>query len=278
MIRPVRAALVTVSVAVTVCVSFALGGLPTALSVEPAFTRDQMREFLLAAEIVASQRTGKGITSPYRLTLSDGTVTHDAAFQVINEHKLKNQFADGRVELNFVDSYKYDIAAYRIAELIGLDGMMPVTVERTWRRQTGALSWWVPTKMDESERLKKKIEPPAPDDWNRQMHRMRLFAALVYDTDRNLTNVLIDEDWKLWMIDFSRAFRVPTTLVNEKDLVKADRALLSRLEALDGVEVARATRDYLTRDELDGVMKRRDRIVDHFNRLVAIRGERDVLY
>jgi len=36
---------------------------------------------------------------------------------------------------------------------------------------------------------------------------MRVFSQLVYDTDRNLGNVLISEDWHLWMIDFTRAFR-----------------------------------------------------------------------
>ena len=42
------------------------------------------------------------------------------------------QFNDGHVEINFVDSYKYNIAAYGIAELLGLDDMMPVYVERKW--------------------------------------------------------------------------------------------------------------------------------------------------
>ncbi len=58
--------------------------------------------------------------------------------------------------------------------------------------------------MDESDRLKKKIQPPNPTDWNNQMYRMRVFSSLVRDTDRNLTNVLITPEWKVMMIDFSR--------------------------------------------------------------------------
>jgi hypothetical protein len=30
---------------------------------------------------------GKGVTSPWRLTLSDGTLTHDAAFQAVDGRK-----------------------------------------------------------------------------------------------------------------------------------------------------------------------------------------------
>ena len=75
--------------------------------------------------------------------------------------------------------------------------MMPVYVERRWNGQLGSISWFVPTLMDESDRLKKKIQPPNPADWNNQMYRMRVFSSLVRDTDRNLTNVLISPEWKV---------------------------------------------------------------------------------
>ena len=74
---------------------------------------------------------------------------------------------------------------------------MPVYVERRWNGQTGSISWFVPTLMDESDRLKKKIQPPNPTEWNNQMYRMRVFSSLVRDTDRNLTNVLITPEWKV---------------------------------------------------------------------------------
>jgi hypothetical protein len=106
---------------------------------EPTLTVDQMKAFLLNAEIVASRGTPKGITSPYRLTLKDGTLTHEAGFQAIDERSSRRDFADGTVELNFVDSYHYDIAACELATLLGLGEMMPVTVERTWQGKIGAL-------------------------------------------------------------------------------------------------------------------------------------------
>jgi hypothetical protein len=34
--------------------------------------------------------------------------------------------ASGSTELNFVDSYKYNIAAYALAEMLGVEDMLPV--------------------------------------------------------------------------------------------------------------------------------------------------------
>jgi hypothetical protein len=181
-------------------------------------------------------------------------------------------------ELNFVDSYKYNIAAYEIARLLGIDYMMPVYVERRWNGQLGSISWFVPTLMDESERIKKKIEPPNANDWNQQMYRMRVFSSLLRDTDRNLTNVLITHQWKVMMIDFSRAFRLQPELLHLKDLSKIDRQLLAKLESITREDVAAATGDFLTKRELDPLMARRDLLVAHFKKQIAELGEAKVLY
>ena len=96
---------------------------------EPTLSKDQIKQFLLTAKVVKSQQSNKGITNPWRLTLTDGTVTHDASFQAVDEHKARMETIRG-TELAFVDSYKYNIAAYRLAEMLGIDDMLPVYVER----------------------------------------------------------------------------------------------------------------------------------------------------
>lgn len=248
----------------------------TTLSVE------QIKDFLQHAKVIRVRSTSKGVTAPSRLTLSDGTIEHDAVFQAIDDHQLiANLGGGGRpatAEMNFVDSYKYNIAAYELATLLGLQDMMPVYVERRWDGKTGSISWFMPTLMDESDRLKKKVQPPNAVDWNNQMYRMRVFSALAHDNDRNLTNVLITPQWKIMMIDFSRAFRLQAELKNPKDLSRMDRALFAKLQALDRKDVERVTRDFLTAREIDPLMQRRDLIVAHFKQLIADLGESKVLY
>ena len=126
---------------------------------EATLTKEQIENFLLTAKIIGNKQFGKGITHTYRLTLSDGTTTHDASFQSINENKATMQLATG-TELGFVDSYRYNIAAFRLAELLGLDDIVPVYVERKWKGDSGSLSWWLPVKMDEKERVAQKDSGP----------------------------------------------------------------------------------------------------------------------
>ena len=108
--------------------------------------------------------------------------------------------------------------------------------------------------------------------------RKRVFAALFRDTDRNQGNILITPDWKVVMIDFTRAFRLQTELIYANDLGKIDRTLLPRLEALTRDGIKQAVDDQLTAHEIDAVIKRRDIIVAHFKKLIAERGESAVVY
>ena len=245
---------------------------------EPNFTEDQMREFLLKAKVVGSRQTSKGVTSPWRLTLSDGTLKHDAAFQSIDEYRPTFELPDGTNEIGFRDSYHFDIAAYELAKLVGLGDMMPVTVERKWGGHKGSLTWWLPVKMDEGQRRDQKLSPPDLNAWNMQMDRMWVFSELVYDVDRNLTNMLIDGNWKLWMIDFSRAFRRQHTLENPARLTMCDRHLLEKLRQLDEAVVMEKTKPHITKEQVKAVMARRDLIVTFFDKKIAEKGEKAVLY
>ena len=136
----------------------------------PELSTEQIKTFLKTAKVIRTRSTDKGVTAPKRLTLSDGVITHDAVFQAIDERKMVAKMGGGgrqeTTELNFVDSYRYNIAAYELSRLLELDHMMPVYVERRVNGELGSISWFVPTLMDESDRLKKKIQPPSPTEWN----------------------------------------------------------------------------------------------------------------
>jgi hypothetical protein len=245
---------------------------------EPVLSEAEMRQFLLKAKVIGSKTSSKGITRPSRLTLSDGRITHDASFQSVNVSKSFQTLDNGTVEINFRDSYHFNIAAYELAKLLGLERMMPVTVERKWEGKIGSLSWWLKVKMDERDRLEKQIHPPDPEAWNAQMHRKRVFAHLVYDADPNLTNVLIGENWEIYMIDFSRAFRLREDLANVDDLVRCDRQLLDRLRQLSIADVQNAVKNHLGSEEVKALIKRRGKLVAHYEQLVAQKGEDAVLY
>jgi hypothetical protein len=241
-------------------------------------TAEQQREFLLNAKVIRSSQLKEGITNSHRLTLTDGKITHDAHFQSINERKSFKQLDRGG-EINFVDSYLYNIAAYELAELIGLDDMIPVTVERTWEGKMGSLAWWLPTQMTLGKMENDRIHPPDPEVWNKSMYKVRVFAELIYDTDRsNPGNELIGKNWELYMVDFTRAFRLYHDLKSPKNLVQCSRTLLEKLRALDGDELAAKVGKHLNRLEIEGIMKRRDKIVAYFEKLIAKQGESAVLY
>jgi hypothetical protein len=247
-------------------------------SSDSQLSREQQEEFLLHAKVIHSRRTGQGKTNPYTLTLSDGNIEHDASFQIVYERDAYRVFDDGTTEMNYVDSYLYNIAAYRLARMLGLEDMMPVTVERKCLGEIGSLSWWLSVQMNEKERTEKDISPPDILAHNKQKHKMRVFSELVYDNDRNETNVLIGENWELYMIDFSRAFRLYRDLKDARNLKYCDRDLFSKLQELDQDAVLKETEGLLTKDEVKAVMARRDVIVEIFKKMIEEKGEGAVLY
>jgi hypothetical protein len=250
---------------------------PSAAAAE-TLSPEQIERFLTTADIKGGRLIGKGVTSPWRLTLSDGSITHDAAFQSVDRERENVRFKGGREEKLFRDYYGYNIAAYRLARALGYDDLVPVSVERTWRGSKGALTWWVDKKWDEDERLKAKVEPPDRDAWERQIYLARVFTALVEDTDRNLGNQLVTEDFHLWMIDFTRAFRRSNTIDKPDYLRKIDRRLYERMKALDTRTVAQAVKPFVDREELQALYARLRAIVSHYSRIADERGENAVFY
>lgn len=240
-------------------------------------TAQEIEAFMRAAKVVRSKELSTGITRPLRLTLTDGTTTHDAVFQAIDEKKTVFVPQHGPTEINFVDTWRYNVAAYRLSTAIGLDWMMPVTIEYQYRGRQGALAWFMESLTDERRRLKEKVRPPDVQAWNQDMYRMRVFSALVRDTDRNLGNVLVSPGWRVIMVDFTRAFRLHP-VIDTREINQCERQLLARLEALTSGSLKEAVGDYLTGPEAEAVMKRRDLIVAHVRALIAQRGQDKVLY
>ena len=123
------------------------------------------------------------------------------------------------------------------------------------------------------------VDRAASLDVSANIGLQKMFLAIADDSDANLTNVLITNDWKVWRIDFTRAFRLHKDLKDPNaNLVHCDRQLFEKLKALDGNEVTERTKHYLTKDEVKAVMARRDNIVAQFQKMIAEKGENEVLY
>src|SRR5262245_16648930 len=134
---------------------------------QPFASREEIEEFLRNARIVKAKGTGLGTTNPLKLTLDDGRVQHFAVFKSIDERKAGATQLSGSTEIDFKDSWMFEIAAYELDKLLKLD-MVPVTVERTYRGQKGSLQFWIDNCMMESDRLKRKLNPPDPASWKQQ--------------------------------------------------------------------------------------------------------------
>lgn len=246
--------------------AFAFGSPPE------SWTIAEKEHFLETAPIIHEEPIGKGLTKPTRATLSDGRGTHDAEIQTVDIYMPLFKGADGSEEKEFKDTWKFNVAAYRLAKLLHLTNMVPVSVARVVDGKPAAVTWWVDhVLMDEHERIEKKIMPPDPARWRDEMDTVRTFDQLIYNMDRSWENLLIDTRWNAWMIDHTRAFRRWPTLRNEAMITQANPELVHSIESLTRAAVERELKPYVTDDEISGMMARRDRIVQLLKEHMAAR-------
>jgi hypothetical protein len=260
-----------------------LVGWPTAAQVTPpssapvALAPAEMEKFLLNAKILAKKDLSKGVTRAQRLTLSDGVVTHYAHMQDVDIALPIFNVDPKHTEVNFKDSYRYNIAAYRVAVQLGLDNV-PMSVERMIERKPAAVTWWLEGVMDEADRRKKKITATNPGRTDSYYHVMRVFDELIQNRDRNAGNIMWTSDDRMWMIDHTRAFRVGKELLKPDAIHRIDRGMFEKLRALNRAAVAESVGKTLTRDEIDALLTRRDLLVKLFDQRIASRGESAVLF
>jgi hypothetical protein len=246
---------------------------------EPGVLGDSERErFLLEGEVVRTRTAPGGITGSLRATLRRDGSEHDAHIQTIDQHKLHEQLTSG-LEIDFHDTYRNNVAAYRLDRLLGID-MVPVTVVRRYQEKPAAYTWWVDEViMTEKERLGRQVHPPDVSAWNDRMYMVRVFDQLIYNIDRNLGNLLVDKHWRIWMIDHTRGFKGFKGLRNSKELGnRCERHLLAALRRLDEPALRTSMKDLLAPNQIQGLLARRDRIVAYFDKRIAELGEAKVLY
>ena len=236
----------------------------------------EMEAFLKTARVGTQHEIPVGVTVPSRATLDNGTLRHDASIQTVDIHAPTYQTPRG-TELNFRDSWKFNVAGYELAKLLELN-MVPPYVERRIGGGPASLSWWIDDAMMERDRVRKSLTPPDLTRWNAEMHAARLFHELIADSDFNMTNTLIAPGWRVWMIDFTRAFRLAKALQYPNEVRVVDRKLLANLRALTRDQLQQRLGRWLSRPEIDAVLARRDLLVRAVESEIAAKGEAAVLY
>ncbi len=239
---------------------------------------EEMERFLLEANIVANKSTKKGVTNARRVTLSDGRVTHDAQLQDVNIALPIFEVGPKNTEVDFKDTYRYNIAGYRLSRLLGLDNV-PMSVERKVNGKPVAMTWWIDDViLDEGSRQKEHTVGPNPSRTASQIHILRVFDELIQNRDRNAGNLLWTSDWKMWMIDHTRAFRLGKDLLKPQQLERVDRAMFDKMKELTASTLSEAMEKSLTKGEIDALLARRDAIVKLFDGKVSQRGEAAVFF
>jgi hypothetical protein len=239
-------------------------------------SREEKESFLLDAEILDMEDLAIGVTHSRRATLSDDRLTHDAHVQTVDIYQ--QMFKAGRAtEVNFRDFWGYNVAAYRLDKLLDL-GIVPVSVEREVEGEEASVTWWVDRAMMSAKEYREGKHPaPDPVALERQIRQAWAFHQLVLNRDPNLGNAVIDEDWKIWLIDFTRAFRVWKRLDDVEPLTQIPRRFYDGLRRLDRRDVERELNPYLTKGAIKGLLARRDLLLEHYDGLIAKRGEAAVL-
>jgi len=239
----------------------------------PFQSYEEVEAFLRTAAVVSRETAPVGITRPEILVLEGGGVRARAILRLVEEEKERVRIGE-RYHQRFRDSQAHECAAYALARALGLDSVPPVVPRRLGRRP-GSVQIWVEGTRDETAA---GFHPPSATRWVRQIWDRILFDNLILNVDRNAGNLLVGPDYRIWLIDHTRAFQPQAELLAPEKLEKVNRRAWERLVAMSDDDLKDAVRDDLDVQQLQALVARRALLVEHVQRLVAERGEAAVFY
>jgi len=216
----------------------------------------EFEEYIRTAEIDHFDDISLGVTHPKRAYFKPGGLVASVAWKVL---------PPGRPS-GYWESYKSEIAAYELDKLLGM-GMVPVAVEKRWKGLTAAAILWL-TPIHPWKEMEPK---PKPAKWVRQVARMKMFDNFICNKDRNAGNLMVDDDWNLFLIDHSRAF------ITDKDMAvkmeHIDPELWNRMLALDEPALTAAIGKWVEGGVVRSILARREKMKIAIDKLVAANGE-----
>jgi hypothetical protein len=223
--------------------------------------RAPFEDLLKTAEVISVEELGRELTAPKRVYLKKDEIELKAVWRPLQPAR------DGAQS-----NYKSEIAAYELDKMLELD-MVPPAVERMIEGRSGSIQLWV-----NGCKLYKDVQGkiPAASSWNHQVSRMNLFDALIGNTARPASNMLVDPDWNIVLVDHLFAFSNETELRNLP--AQFDRQLVTRLRSLRENDFETRLKGILNREDIRNVLQRRDALLVHLAKLAAEKGESAFLF
>lgn len=243
--------------------------------------REKIEGLLKTADITKAEEIGEGVTRPWRLYLKKGNEELSACWK--NPQGVQNGHLEG---------WQYEIAAYRMDKLLGLN-MIPPTVEREFEGKKGSLQMWIVTEFSLLDIMEQSI--PLPDKnpeatvFNRGKYLARAFDSLIANDDRTQQNVRYTKDWRVILIDHSRSFRSKKKYQKrllygkkgskEKQLFRQlPRLFVEKIKALNFDTIKNAVSSYLTDEEIAAVLARKKLLLAEIEEMINEVGQDKVLY
>ncbi len=250
---------------------------------EEVEAREKWEEFLATAEVIDEEQPfsdREAVTKPWVITLEKDGVTNKAIW--------KNP--EGRMK-GFMENWRWEIAAYLLDKYLNLN-MVPPTVERRFQGNRGSCQLWVDSMMSLKQKVEDKVKTPSYKIfyWNRALYLQRAFDNLIANEDRHQNQYLITDDWRMILIDHSRTFRTskkftknliydekykegPTFIMRE-----IPKDLYEKLKTLNIEVIKEVVGEYLTDEEIEATLKRRDLMIEWLDKRIKKMGEEKVLY
>lgn len=249
---------------------------------EEVSQREKWEEFLKTADIVKWEQPWaeyEAVTKPWLLTMEKNGVTAKAVW------KNPQGWARG-----FEENWEWEIAAYRLDKLLGLN-MVPPTVPRRFLFKMGSCQLYIDHMMTVKEKIENNITVPASfvEKWNKATYLQRAWDNLIANTDRHRNQFLILPGWRMILIDHSRTFRsgkkYRRELIYGKNSDQGPREMkmipihfYNNLKNLSFVSISKAVGSTLDKDEIKAVLLRRDLIIKKIDQRIKRLGRKQVLY
>lgn len=239
--------------------------------VSPEGTEGQknLEIFLRTANVASVNKGGVGgRTGPWVVSLDDGKTRKRTIFKYVNAQRPASP----------PDSYKYDLAAYELTKLLGIE-MIPPIVEREVEKTMGTLQIFLEDCIREKERRRKKIEPPDPKAFGDAMEDVKVLEILTLDECMDRDDTYIHrEEWRVWRVDFSEAFFPSPELPEGCEITRCSKKFYQALLRLPDDVIVSTMKPYLNEEEIDALLKRKCLIIEKINKLIEDKGEAAVLF